>query len=185
VKSPRSPTRNCSPACRKFANALKSLGVKKGDRVIIYMPMSVEGIVAMQACARIGATTRWCSAASPPRALRDRIEDAGAVPIITADEQCRGGKNIPLKPAVDEALTMGGTDSIKNVVVYQRTGGPCNMVAGRDLWWHDVWCRPVRRPANRNGSMPSIRCSCSTPPVPPASPRASSTPPAATCCMPS
>ncbi len=122
----------------KFANALKSLGVKKGDRVIIYLPMSVEGVVAMQACARIGATHSVVFGGFSATALRDRIEDAGAVLIITADEQCRGGKNIPLKPAVDEAMTLGGTDSVKNVVVYQRTGGPATMVAGRDLWWHDV-----------------------------------------------
>ena len=122
----------------KFANALKSLGVKKGDRVIIYLPMSIEGVVAMQACARIGATHSVVFGGFSAQSLRDRIEDAGAVLIITADEQCRGGKNIPLKPAVDEALTLGGCDTIKNVVVYQRTGGPSVMVEGRDLWWHDV-----------------------------------------------
>ncbi|MDD5390349.1 MAG: acetate--CoA ligase [Gallionellaceae bacterium] len=122
----------------QFANALKGLGVKKGDRVIIYLPMSIEGVVAMQACARIGATHSVVFGGFSAQSLRDRIEDAGAVLIITADEQCRGGKNIPLKPAVDEALTMPGTGSIKNVVVYQRTGGPATMTAGRDLWWHDV-----------------------------------------------
>jgi len=122
----------------KFANALKSLGVKKGDRVVIYLPMSVEGVVAMQACARIGATHSVVFGGFSAQSLRDRIEDAGAVLIITADEQCRGGKNIPLKPAVDEALTLGGCDSIKNVVVYQRTGGPAVMAPGRDVWWHDV-----------------------------------------------
>ena len=122
----------------RFANALKHLGVKKGDRVIIYLPMSIEGVVAMQACARIGATHSVVFGGFSATALRDRIEDAGAVMVITSDEQCRGGKNIPLKPAVDEAMTLGGTDSVKNVVVYQRTGGACNMVAGRDLWWHDV-----------------------------------------------
>jgi acetyl-CoA synthetase len=122
----------------KFANALKSLGVKKGDRVVIYLPMSIEGVVAMQACARIGATHSVVFGGFSAQSLRDRIEDAGAVLIITADEQCRGGKNIPLKPAVDEALTLGGCDTIKNVVVYQRTGGPAVMAPGRDLWWHDV-----------------------------------------------
>ncbi len=122
----------------KFANALKGLGVKKGDRVIIYLPMSIEGVVAMQACARIGATHSVVFGGFSAQSLRDRIEDAGAVLVITADEQCRGGKNIPLKPAVDEALTLGGCDTIKNVVVYQRTGGPAVMAPGRDLWWHDV-----------------------------------------------
>jgi acetyl-CoA synthetase len=122
----------------KFANALKGLGVKKGDRVIIYLPMSIEGVVAMQACARIGATHSVVFGGFSAQSLRDRIEDAGAVLIITADEQCRGGKNIPLKPAVDEALTRHGTSSIKNVVVYRRTSGPASMAAGRDLWWHDL-----------------------------------------------
>jgi acetyl-CoA synthetase len=122
----------------KFANALKNLGVKKGDRVVIYLPMSIEGVVAMQACARIGATHSVVFGGFSAHALRDRIEDAGAVLVITADEQCRGGKNIPLKPAVDEALTLGGTDSIRNVIVYKRTGGPAVMAEGRDLWWDDV-----------------------------------------------
>ena len=122
----------------RFANALKGLGVAKGDRVIIYLPMSIEGIVAMQACARIGATHSVVFGGFSAQSLRDRIEDAGATLIITADEQCRGGRNIPLKPAVDEALTLPGTGSIKNVVVYRRSGGPVVMAYGRDLWWHDV-----------------------------------------------
>jgi acetyl-CoA synthetase len=75
------------------------------------MPMSVEGVVAMQACARIGAPTRWCSAASRPRACSERIIDAGAVAVITADEQMRGGKAMPLKPIVDEAFAMGGCEA--------------------------------------------------------------------------
>ena len=122
----------------QFANGLKKLGIKKGDRVIIYMSMGVEGIVVMQACARIGATHSVVFGGFSAQSLRDRINDAGAVAVITADEQCRGGKNIPLKPAVDEGINMGGCESIKNVVVFKRTGGACNMVAGRDVWWHDV-----------------------------------------------
>jgi acetyl-CoA synthetase len=122
----------------KFANALKAQGIKKGDRVIIYLPMSIEGVVAMQACARIGAIHSVVFGGFSAKSLQERIQDAGAVAVITADEQCRGGKNIPLKPAVDEGIAMGGCDSIKTVVVYKRTGGPCNMVAGRDLWWHDI-----------------------------------------------
>ncbi len=122
----------------RFANALKSQGVKKGDRVVIYLPMSVEGVVAMQACARIGATHSVVFGGFSAHSLRDRIQDAGAVMIITADEQSRGGKNIPLKPAVDEALDMEGCESVKHVVVYRRTGGTCNMAAGRDLWWHEL-----------------------------------------------
>ena len=123
--------------CR-LANALRSKGVKKGDRVVIYLPMSIEGIVAMQACARIGATHSVVFGGFSAQSLRDRISDAGAVMLITADEQCRGGKNIPLKPIVDEAFGMGGCESCKTVIVYKRTGGACNMIAGRDVWLHEA-----------------------------------------------
>jgi acetyl-CoA synthetase len=122
----------------QFANGLRARGVKKGDRVLIYMSMGVEGIVAMQACARIGAIHSVVFGGFSAQSVRDRINDAGAVAVITNDEQCRGGKNIPLKPAVDEAIAMGGCESVKDVIVYKRTGGPCNMVAGRDIWWDDV-----------------------------------------------
>ena len=122
----------------QFANALKNLGVKKGDRVVIYLPMSVEGVVAMQACARIGATHSVVFGGFSAQSLRDRIEDARAVLVITADAQHRGGRAMPLKPAVDEALDLGGCECVGNVVVYQRSGGECSMRAGRDLWWHDV-----------------------------------------------
>ncbi len=122
----------------KFANALRAQGIKKGDRVIIYMPMSIEGIVSMQACARIGAIHSVVFGGFSAKSLQERIQDAGAVAVITADEQCRGGKSIPLKPAVDEGIALGGCESIHSVIVYQRTGGACNMVAGRDKWWHEV-----------------------------------------------
>ncbi len=123
----------------KFANALKAKGIKKGDRVIIYLPMSIEGIVAMQACARIGAIHSVVFGGFSAKSLEERILDAGAVAVITADEQTRGGKNIPLKPAVDEALTLVGANSpVKTVIVAKRTGGACNMVAGRDVWWTDA-----------------------------------------------
>ncbi len=122
----------------KFANALKAQGVKKGDRVVIYLPMSIEGVVAMQACARIGATHSVVFGGFSAQSLRDRIEDARAVMVITADEQSRGGKNLPLKPAVDDALAMPGCETITRVIVYQRTGGTCAMLAGRDLWWHEA-----------------------------------------------
>ncbi len=122
----------------KLANALKARGVKKGDRVVVYMPMSVEGVVAMQACARIGATHSVVFGGFSAQSLRDRIEDAGAVAVITADEQARGGKHLPLKAIVDEALAMPGTGSIKDVIVYRRTGGKVDWKEGRDQWLHDV-----------------------------------------------
>ena len=122
----------------QFANALKKQGIKKGDRVVIYLPMSVEGVVAMQACARIGATHSVVFGGFSAKSLEERILDAGAVAVITADEQKRGGRALPLKPAVDEGLELAHGHEVKTVIVYKRTGGACNMVEGRDLWWHDV-----------------------------------------------
>jgi len=122
----------------EFANGLKTLGIKPGDRVIIYMPMSVHAVVAMQACARIGATHSVVFGGFSSKSLHERITDAGACCVITADEQVRGGKSIPLKPAVDEAIAMGGTESVKSVVVYRRTGNDVLWHPTRDVWWHDL-----------------------------------------------
>jgi acetyl-CoA synthetase len=116
----------------QFANALKAEGIQKGDRVLVYMPMTLEGVIAMQACARIGATHSVVFGGFSAKALQERIIDAGAVAVITANYQMRGGKELPLKAIVDEGLAMGGCDSIKTVFVYQRTATACNMVAGRD-----------------------------------------------------
>ncbi|WP_374518727.1 acetate--CoA ligase [Undibacterium squillarum] len=122
----------------QFANGLKSLGIVKGDRVVIYMPMSVEGVVAMQACARIGATHSVVFGGFSAKSLQERIVDVGAVAVITADEQVRGGKHLPLKSIVDEAIAMGDCEKVRNVVIYRRTGGQIGFTAGRDLWMHEL-----------------------------------------------
>ncbi|RCX11485.1 acetate--CoA ligase [Extensimonas vulgaris] len=122
----------------QFANALKALGVNKGDRVLIYMPMSIEGVVAMQACARIGATHSVVFGGFSAKAVHERIIDAGAVAVITANYQMRGGKELPLKSIIDEALAMGGCECVRNVLVYQRTATPCAMVAGRDTTFDEA-----------------------------------------------
>jgi len=123
--------------CR-LANGLKSLGVKKGDRVIIYMPMSIEAVCAMQACARIGAIHSVVFGGFSAKSLNERIIDAGACAVLTADGGFRGGREIPLKPAVDEAIAMGGCDSIRHVVVYKRSGSAIQWHATRDVWLHDL-----------------------------------------------
>ncbi len=122
----------------KFANALKARGIKKGDRVIIYIPMTIEGVIAMQACARIGATHSVVFGGFSAKSLQERIIDAGAVAVITADEQMRGGKALPIKNIVDEAFALGGCDAVHSVIVYQRTGNAVSMAAKRDVWWHDI-----------------------------------------------
>src|SRR3546814_15694490 len=106
----------------KFANGLRSLDIKKGDRVIIYMPMSIDGIAAMQACARIGATHSVVFGGFSAKSLQERIIDDGAVAVLTADYQVRGGRQLPLKAIVDEAIARGGCDTLRQVVVYLRTG---------------------------------------------------------------
>ena len=132
----------------QFASALKEMGVQKGDRVVIYMPMTVEGVVAMQACARIGATHSVVFGGFSAKSLQERIHDAGAVAVVTANFQLRGGKELALKSIVDEAIAMGGCESLKNVIVYQRTPTACNMVEGRDSFMHEVSAKanPVCEP---------------------------------------
>jgi acetyl-CoA synthetase len=122
----------------QFANGLRKLGIGKGDRVLVYMPMSVEAVVAMQACARIGATHSVVFGGFSAKSLQERIIDAGAVAVICADGQFRGGKALPLKPAVDEAFAMGGCDGVRHVVVYRRTEGDIHFHAPRDVWWHEL-----------------------------------------------
>jgi acetyl-CoA synthetase len=122
----------------QFANGLKSLGIAKGDRVVIYMPMSIEGVVAMQACARIGATHSVVFGGFSTKSLQERIIDAGAVAVVTSDEQVRGGKQLPLKTIVDDAFALGGCEAVRNVVVYRRTSGKISWKEGRDLWMHEL-----------------------------------------------
>jgi acetyl-CoA synthetase len=124
--------------CR-FANVLKSLGVGKGDRVALYMPMIPELAIAILACTRIGAPHSVVFGGFSAEALRDRIQDAGAKLVVTADGGFRRGVPHALKPAVDEALA--GAPGVEKVVVVKRTGEPTQMRAGRDHWWHDLVAR--------------------------------------------
>jgi len=124
---------------QKFANVLKSLGVKKGDRVAIYMGMTPELPIAMLACARIGAPHTVVFGGFSSNALVDRIHDCQASMVITQDGSYRRGSEVKLFPAVEEALK--SCPEVKNVVVYQRTKTPINMQAGRDHWWHELMAK--------------------------------------------
>src|SRR5438093_6964401 len=121
--------------CR-FANALKKLGIAKGDRVCIYLPMIPEAVIAMLACARIGATHSVVFGGFSAEALRDRLNDAEASVVVTADGGYRRGAIVPLKANVDEALT--AVPTVQHVVVVRRTGETIAMKAGRDRWWHEL-----------------------------------------------
>ncbi|MBD8881682.1 acetate--CoA ligase [Rhodanobacter sp. 7MK24] len=122
----------------KFANTLKHLGVAKGDRVAIYLPMIPEAAVAMLACARIGAIHSVVFGGFSPDSLAGRIADSACKAVITADEGVRGGKKIPLKINVDEALKRPGTNSVETVVVVRRTGSAVPMQSPRDRYWHNL-----------------------------------------------
>ena len=129
--------RQMHSAVCKFANVLKKLGVKKGDRVTIYMPMILEAAYAMLACARIGAVHSVVFGGFSPDALAGRITDCGSEVIITADEGLRGGKTVPLKANVDRACEIAG-GTVKSVLVVQRTGADVNIIEGRDHWLHEI-----------------------------------------------
>ncbi|HMO54428.1 MAG TPA: AMP-binding protein, partial [Tepidiformaceae bacterium] len=129
--------RELAAMTNKLANALRKRGVTKGDRVAIYMGMVPELAAAMLACARIGAIHSVIFGGFSPRSIRDRIDDSTCKAIITQDEGRRGGRPVPLKANVDEALSEPG-HSIEFTIVYKHTGSPVNMVAGRDVWWDDA-----------------------------------------------
>lgn len=121
----------------QFANALKAQGIRKGDRVCIYMPMTPELAVAVLACARIGAIHSVVFAGFSAVSVADRIKDAQCCAVITSDYNARGAKNIPVKQVIDEALELG-CESVKTVIVHKNTGEKVNWKEGRDHWWHDV-----------------------------------------------
>ncbi|MBQ4851151.1 acetate--CoA ligase [Pseudoalteromonas sp. MMG013] len=121
----------------KLANGLKKLGVKKGDRVAIYMPMTPQAVYAMQACARVGAVHSVVFGGFSPSAIADRIKDSGAKIVITSDEGRRGGNAVPLKANVDEAVAQEGVTSVEHVIVHQLTAGEVEWHA-HDVWWHDL-----------------------------------------------
>jgi acetyl-CoA synthetase len=135
--------------CR-LANALRNLGIEKGDRVTIYLPMIPDAVVAMLACARIGAVHSVVFGGFAPQSIADRVADCGSKLVITADEGLRGGKKVPLKANVDAALKLPGTNSVETVLVVRHTGGAVDMQMPRDRWFDAVvdgqpdTCEPER-----------------------------------------
>src|SRR5467141_1463075 len=123
--------------CR-FANALRAEGLRTADRVIVYMPMSIQAVVAMQACARLGITHSVVFGGFSAKSVQERIVDVGASLVICADEQMRGGKPVALNPAIDDALAQEGCEAVRKVVVYRRTGGKIAWNADRDVWLHEL-----------------------------------------------
>ena len=133
---------------QKFANALKALGIKKGDRIAVYMGMTPELAIALLACARIGAVHSVIFGGFAATAIADRVNDSGCVAIITQDTSYRRGGEIQLKRTVDDA--MPACPTVQNVIVYKRTGSPVTMVTGRDRWWHDLVANaPTECPAEQ------------------------------------
>ena len=132
----------------QFANGLKKLNLNIGERVIIYLPMGIEAVVAMQACARLGLIHSVVFGGFSAKSIHERILDAGAAAIITSDGQFRGGKTLPLKNAVDEAIAMGGCESVQKVIVLKKTGLEVAWNAN-NIWWSDLiagvadTCEPV------------------------------------------
>ena len=139
----------------QFANGLKKIGVEPMDRVVIYMPMCPEAVIAMQACARIGAIHSVVFGGFSSNALKDRIEDAQSKIVITADGAFRGGGVIPLKQATDEAVSQSSF-KVNNVVVFKRTGENINFNKGTDIWWEDLVadCDLVCEPKPLNAEHP-------------------------------
>ena len=165
----------------RFANVLKTQGVKRGDRVIIYMPMTIEGVVAMQACARIGATHSVVFGGFSAKALQERIIDVGAVAVLTANYQMRGGKELPLKSIVDEAMAMGGCEAVTSI-------GSISARQQTSTWWQvetTLWMRYWRAKATcapPRWWTQSTPCLCSIPLAQQGNPKGCNTPLGATCC---
>ena len=182
ARSRGSPIASSTHRVCRLANGLKSLGVKKGDRVIIYIPMSIEGVVAMQACARIGATHSVVFGGFSAKSLQERIIDAGA----TADHHRRraGARRSRAADQGDRRRGDRRWAAARRSATSSSTGAPATRSASRPgaTSGCTTWSRRRPTPASPNGSMPSIRCSSSTRRARPASRRACSTRPAATCC---
>ena len=121
----------------QFSNGLKTLNLNIGDRVILYLPMGIEAVIAMQACVRLGLTHSVVFGGFSAKSLQERISDTAARLVITSDGQFRGGKVIPLKKAIDDAIDMGRCDSVEKVIIFKRTNGPCSMY-DRDIIWDDL-----------------------------------------------
>ena len=165
----------------KLANTLKARGVRKGDRVCIYMPMIPEAAYAMLACTRIGAVHSVVFGGFSPEALKDRILDSDCQTLITADEGVRGGKHIPLKANADKALA--SCPNVHTCLVVKRTGAEVAWQAGRDIWYHDTVAH-AGTIARRYPWMRKTRYLSSTPLALPANRRGCCIPQVATCCRP-